>query len=81
MKLNLSDYSQKRCCHIFEIDENTIQLAFYIDTQISNDYEPDRYGNIASDIELGSDLSIILEADYLMYGCQELLRGSISLGL
>lgn len=64
MKLNLSDYSQKRCCHIFEIDENTIQLAFYINTQISNDHEPDRYGNIASDIELGND--------FINYSCSRL---------
>ena len=30
--------------------------ALYIHTQISNDHEPYRYSNIASDIELRSDI-------------------------
>ena len=48
--------------------------SFYIHTQISNDHEPDRYSNIASDMELSSVIFFV--ADYLMYGCQE-LRSSL----
>lgn len=53
-------------------------MAFYIHTQISNDHEPNRYSNIASDMELSSDYILCCRLfDVWLLGAPQLIVKSV----